>query len=152
MRFRNKILSLGLLLVLIGPIVYSSSQENTGSVLGVIETGNVQNTNQAVNSQSLGNIAGGVIDDVKARPSEDQILEGEVIWMDNLKSEVVSDKFSLASSVVVQYDSQITNLVVGDNSRVLPADAVLAVNKDTFIKIGGDPDNQKSLEVVVTKD
>ena len=77
-----------------------------------------------------------------------QAVSGRVIWQDGANYTVKSDKFLIRSSLSIQVGDKEQVLTV-DNSGLLPADTLLSVNKDTFIKLGGNPSNQSYIDAVV---
>lgn len=93
----------------------------------------------------LGQIGSGAME-IRTIEEEKPIVRGKVVWDKNAKTAVATDKFSLGTSVVVSHKEKNLSLVVGDN-RVLSADTVLVVDKETFIKLGGNPEIENSLEV-----
>lgn len=88
------------------------------------------------------------IDPLVTNSAKIQAVTGKVIWQDGANYSVKSDKFLIRSSLSIQVGDKEQSLVV-DNSGLLPADTLLSVNKDTFVKLGGDPSNQSYIDAVV---
>ena len=88
------------------------------------------------------------IDPFASNNSKIEALSGKVIWQDGINYSVKSDKFILKSSLAIQASGKDIVLTV-DNSGLLPANALLSVNRDTFIKLGGNPDTQTSIDAIV---
>ena len=101
---------------------------------------NPSNTGYAPNNLS--------IDPFASNNTKIEALSGKVIWQDGVNYTVKSDKFIIKSSLVIQAGGKDQVLTV-DNSGLLPANALLAVNRDTFIKLGGNPDTQESIDAIV---
>lgn len=173
---KTKIFSLLLLLLLIIPAFLVNPRYGAGMVLGVTET-NLDTTpqnleikennnidtknnsgligsffrekpkiNPTPKQSQLGQIGSGAME-VRTIQDEKPIVKGKVIWDKNAKTAVATDKFNLGTSITVSYKEKNLSLVVGDN-RVLSADTVLVVDKETFIKLGGNPEIENSLEVM----
>lgn len=134
---------LGLLVLpaLIGP-------KSSGSVLGVIENKQTSSTPAAQTTQ-IGEIGSGAFE-TKATNTDNtgKIYTGKAIWDVNATSQVSTDKFNLGQSIKVTNGTISQNLVVGD-VRVLASDTLLVLNKDTFQKLGGDPQKDTSIDVTV---
>lgn len=146
MNIKTRLLSTLFLVLLLTPVLISGSQENSGTVLGVIEDNSQPSARQA----EIGQIAGGVME-TKNDSLETKSVTGKVIWIEDLEATAITDKFSLASSVLVESDTKSLNLVIGGTNRTLAPDTVLLVNRETFISLGGNPETQESIEAVVTQ-
>lgn len=145
MMFKTKILGLVLISLLVLPVLLAPKQ--TGSVLGINEN-KIQPTTA---EQKIGQIGGGTIEDTRLidkNSSKPKTLQGKAIWDENSKSQVSTDKFNLGSGIKVSTKSNSLDLVVGD-VRVLSLDTLLVLNKDTYIKLGGNPTTDKSIDVTV---
>ncbi len=180
--FRTKIFSLFLLALLIIPAVLVSPSRQNATVLGVSEnvenaaiipTGQIAESSPSQTSQTesgdfditklfepekevpkiakIGQIGSGAQEVQTLEKSEAKVLSGRVIWDENARSAIATDKFPLGSSIKVSYESKDVYLVVGD-ARVLSSDTVLVVNRDTFIKIGGDPTKENKINVQISLD
>jgi hypothetical protein len=180
--FRTKIFSLFLLALLIIPAVLVSPSRQNATVLGVSEnvenaaiipTGQIAESSPSQTSQAesgdfditklfepekevskiakIGQIGSGAQEVQTLEKSEAKVLSGRVIWDENARSAIATDKFPLGSSIKVSYESKDVYLVVGD-ARVLSSDTVLVVNRDTFIKIGGDPTKENKINVQISLD
>ncbi len=156
MDIKTKVFSLIVLLLLALPIVLGT-QNSGGQVLGASEnnqTGSISaaNTNQstAIPIQGrIGEIASGASEVVSADTAEaSKVFKGRVIWEDNAKWKVVSDKFPKGSGIEVKFNGKAFPLVV-EETRILSSDTTLVVNKETFIKLGGDPETSSYIEVEV---
>lgn len=161
MSLKTKLFSLVIVGLLILPILISPSK--TGQVLGVNDqaTGSVggdtssseQNNNQKTadsgttqtNSEILkqakvGEIASGVRDVKNEDNSTAPVpasLTGKIIWDENVKTPVSTDKFGLGSSIKVVNGDKTLKLVVS-NTRILSTDTILVLDKKTFLALGGD--------------
>jgi hypothetical protein len=80
-----------------------------------------------------------------------EVTEGLVSWDEKLQNIAISDKFTLGSSVKIIYQTNQVDLVIGD-SKSLEPDTILVLDKASFIKLGGNPETQKSLKVSVKAD
>lgn len=179
--FRTKIFSLFLLALLIIPAILVSPVRQNANVLGVsenineIESNFVVPKNNEIESKAtsnsdnfdLGNFFGP--DNTKAKTSkigqigsgaqevraidkdETKAISGKVIWDENARSAISTDKFPLGSSIKVNYNQKDVYLVVGD-TRVLSSDTVLVVNRETFVKLGGNPEKENKINVNISLD
>lgn len=179
--FRTKIFSLFLLALLIIPAILVSPVRQNATVLGVSENINESESsfvvpkNREIESKAtsssdnfdLGNFFGP--DNTKAKTSkigqigsgaqevraidkdETKAISGKVIWDENARSAVSTDKFPLGSSIKVNYNQKDIYLVVGD-TRVLSSDTVLVVNRETFVKLGGNPEKENKINVNISLD
>lgn len=157
MNMKTKIFSLMVLLLLALPIVLGT-QNSEGQVLGASEnsqppTGSI--TNQAASNSApipiqsrIGEIASGASEVVSENTPTSKVFKGRVIWEDNAKFSVISDKFPKGSGVQVKFNNKTYPIVIED-IRILSSDTVLVVNKDTFLKLGGNPEVDSSIEVEV---
>ena len=164
MGVKTKIFSLILLTLLALPVILGP-QKTGGQVLGASESqdsksnfptinfSNPLNTNQSSESSvpkqsSIGQIASGASEIVANDDTKTalKVVKGRVIWEDNAKFKVISDKFPKGSGIQVKYNDKTYPLVIED-SRILSSDTILVVNKDTFIKLGGNPETSSSIEV-----
>jgi hypothetical protein len=133
MSAKTKILSFLLLLLLSLSFILNTNKQ--GNVLGVVE-------------EKSGEIASGIVD---TKDSKKETFKGRAVWKEDLKSAVSTNKFALATGVLVEHETQSLNLVVGDNTVNLEEGAVIVLDKETFQNLGGDPSSQSSIEVVVSK-
>ena len=179
--FRTKIFSLFLLALLIIPAILVSPVRQNANVLGVsenineIESNFVVPKNNEIESKAtsnsdnfdLGNFFGP--DNTKAKTSkigqigsgaqevraidkdETKAISGKVIWDENARSAISTDKFPLGSSIKVNYNQKDVYLVVGD-TRVLSSDTILVVNRETFVKLGGNPEKENKINVNISLD
>jgi hypothetical protein len=159
MTLKTKLFSLILLGLLVLPVIMSPARN--GDVLGVNDrrTGTVntdavstQSPETDLSSQSsasvsevlkqnkIGEIASGVRDiktvDNTSTGSPSQ-LEGKIIWDENAKTPVSTDKFPLGNSIKIQNGEKILKVVVS-NPRILATDTILVLDKKTFQDLGGD--------------
>lgn len=128
---------LSFLLVLLLSIPFVLTPGNQGDVLGINED----------KSQNSGQIAGGVAEN---STEESQKMTGKIIWSNSPNSRVRTDKFNLSTPITVSTPEKSLNLIVEEKVDGLDEGVLLIVNKETFQKLGGQPD-QESLEVTITK-
>lgn len=163
---KTKIFSLIVLALLALPVILGP-QRSGGQVLGTSEnresgtsfpTINIPNplSTSSTDSQpvpkpaKLGEIGSGAREIVSTdTTSLPKTLKGNVVWEDKIKSKVISDKFPKGSGITVNNNGKSIPLVVED-SRILSTDTILVVDKDTFIKIGGNPETSLAIEIEVT--
>jgi len=166
MGVKTKIFSLIVLVLLALPVILGP-QRSGGQVLGTSEnkesgtslpTINIPNPLSTSSKDSqpvakpakLGEIGSGAREIVSIdTTSQPKTLKGNVVWEDKIKSKVISDKFPKGSGIIVNNSGKNTALVVED-SRILSADTILVVDKDTFIKIGGNPETSLTIEIEVS--
>jgi hypothetical protein len=163
---KTKIFSLIVLALLTLPVILGP-QRSAGQVLGTSEnkesgnsfpTINIPNPLSGVSSETqpipkppkIGEIASGTREIITTdTASIPKTLKGNVVWEDKVKSKVISDKYPKGSGIIVNYNGKSIPLVV-DDSRILSTDTILVVDKDTFIKIGGNPETTLTIEIEVT--
>lgn len=109
------------------------------------------NTGEKPKVAKIGQIGSGAQEIKTVDKDESKSITGKVIWDKNVRTGIATDKFPLGSSVKVNYNKKDSFLVVGD-TRVLASDTVLVVNRDTFIKLGGNPDEENKITVTVSLD
>ncbi len=180
--FHTKLFSLFLLALLIIPAVLVSPVRQNASVLGVSENINDNsevnsvvpknekpeaNTakepsnfdlgnffgpdNTKVKTSKIGQIGSGAQEIRAIEKNEVKAISGKVIWDENARSAISTDKFPLGSSIKVNYNKKDIYLVVGD-TRVLSSDTVLVVNRETFVKLGGNPEKENKINVNISLD
>jgi hypothetical protein len=163
---KTKIFSLIVLVLLALPVILGT-QRSGGQVLGTSEnnengtsfpninipnplSGGASEAKPQAKPSKLGEIGSGAREIVTAdTTSSPKTLKGNVVWEDKIKSKVISDKFPKGAGIIVNYDGKSIPLVV-DDSRILSSDTVLVVDKDTFIKIGGNPETSLTIEIEAT--
>lgn len=179
---RTKVFSLLLLALLIVPAILISPVRDNSAVLGVSENLEMQPqiggqiiNNPAPNSQKpksaenfdlnnlfatdsakaktakIGEIGSGAQEIRNVDKDEAKSITGKVIWDENARTGIATDKFPLGSSIKVNYNKKDVFLVVGD-TRVLASDTVLVVNREAFVKLGGNPDKENKITVTVSLD
>jgi hypothetical protein len=109
------------------------------------------NTGEKAKVAKIGQIGSGAQEIKTVDKDESKSITGKVIWDENVRTGIATDKFPLGSSVKVNYNKKDSFLVVGD-TRVLASDTVLVVNRDTFIKLGGNPDKENKVTVTISLD
>ncbi len=109
------------------------------------------NTGEKPKVAKIGQIGSGAQEIKTVDKDESKSITGKVILDQNVRTEIATDKFPLGSSVKVNYNKKDSFLVVGD-TRVLASDTVLVVNRDAFIKLGGNPDKENKITVTVSLD
>ncbi|MEM1312607.1 MAG: hypothetical protein AAGF07_04045 [Patescibacteria group bacterium] len=152
MSIKTKILSLLILGLLLLPSILGP--RTGGSVLGVLDSRqDEKSTSPAENEVKVGEIASGAFETrvFKSNQSQQESMKGKVIWDENAKSPVVTDKFSLGQSLKVNTGSSSYSLIVSD-VRVLSENTLLVLDKNTFIELGGNPSMQDSMTVSVKKE
>jgi hypothetical protein len=77
-------------------------------------------------------------------------LSGKIVLREGLQVKAASDKIDLARGITVTQEGQNVNLVVEKADVELPEDTVLAVNKETFKKLGGNPQEETSIQATTT--
>ena len=149
MSLKTKILSLFLAAILVIPFLMNPI--NNGDVRGVVEDRRLSNSSSA-NSKG-GEIAGGVIDYKSGTQEEAQNQEVKGIAILNLEAQtpVATNKFPLASEIIVQSGQSTVDLVVSNIDANLPTDVILSLDKETFELLGGDSATQSEIDVVVRK-
>lgn len=160
MGVKTKVFSL-IVLVLLALPIFIGPQKNAGQVLGTSENQSsvysspeknspnfdLINSSPQLKQSKIGEIGSGASEVVSKNVVVGaKIYKGRVIWEDNAKGKVVSDKFPKGSGIQVKYNQNTVPLVVED-SRILSSDTVLVVNKETFIKLGGNPETASFIEV-----
>ncbi len=142
MPLKTKILGLFLLILIVLPVVLSPVSR--GNVLGVTDR---------LNSSSIkpirgGEIAGGVTE-TKNEGTTNKTKKGLAVLDLKTKNSVTSNKFPLASEIKIAYESKELDLVVTSVAEI-PTEALVSLNKETFISLGGNPETQTEIEVNVT--
>jgi len=178
---RTKVFSLLLLALLIVPAILISPVRDNSAVLGVSENLEMQpqiggqivnNSNQEAlkpkpaenfdlnnlftpeskaKTAKIGEIGSGAQEIRNVDKDEAKSITGKVIWDENARTGIATDKFPLGSSIKVNYNKKDVFLVVGD-TRVLASDTVLVVNREAFVKLGGNPDKENKITVTVSLD
>ena len=147
MSLKTKILSLFLAVLLIAPFLINPI--SNGSVKGVIE--DKRSNNSSSTSLKKGEIAGGVID-YKSNSSQDvQEIRGIAILDLEAKTPVSTNKFPLASEIVVKSGDKTKDLVVSSIQTSLPTDVILSLDKATFESLGGNSTTQNEINITVRK-
>lgn len=109
------------------------------------------NSGEKAKVAKIGQIGSGAQEIKTVDKDESKSITGKVIWDENVRTGIATDKFPLGSSVKVNYNKKDSFLVVGD-TRVLASDTVLVVNRDVFVKLGGNPDKENKVTVTVSLD
>ncbi|MEI6729383.1 MAG: hypothetical protein WCK98_07125 [bacterium] len=147
MSLKTKILSLFLAVLLIAPFLINPM--NNGSVKGVLEDKRSNNSSSA--TLKKGEIAGGVID-YKSNSSQDtQEIRGIAILNLEAKTPVSTNKFPLASEIIVKSGDKTKDLIVSSIEANLPTDVILSLDKTTFESLGGNSATQNEINVIVLK-
>lgn len=109
------------------------------------------NSGEKAKVAKIGQIGSGAQEIKTVDKDESKSITGKVIWDENVRTGIATDKFPLGSSVKVNYNKKDSFLVVGD-TRVLASDTVLVVNRDVFVKLGGNPNKENKVTVTVSLD
>lgn len=140
-----KIASLVILAFLAIPALYFNlSNKEPGQVLGVSEN---------TNSQTEGTIGSGAREVVEENTNQQKEYTGKALWDSNQKEEIIANNvFSLGQSIKVgQKNTDKSEHYVIDNLREgLASDVLLIVNTETFIKLGGNPEADNSVNISIT--
>ena len=147
MSFKTKILSLFLAALLVVPALLSPI--NNGSVKGVVE--DRRQINGSSISNKKGEIAGGVIDYKNSSDALENEQQGLAILDLNAKASVSTNKFALASEIVVIGQDKTQDLIISNTDVELATDVLLSLDKVTFESLGGDSSKESEIKVVVRK-
>jgi len=148
MNNKSKIFSLFLLGGLLLPVLFIAPQSNQGQVLGESDR---SGENSSKNPAEIGS---GVretrqIESVSSDSAQNSIqkISGTVIWDENQVVNVSTNKFGLGKSIQVETVDGKFDLVVNSIRPELAEQTVMVVNKETFIKLGGNPEVDPNLTV-----
>jgi len=143
MNAKSKLFSLLLVCFLLLPILLIAPQSNkSGQVLGDTEVAN--------SSSSLSAEIGSGVREVRNPNSSSSSaavnkISGNIIWDENQTVEISTNKFNLGKSIVVQTPKGDLRVVVNAIRPDLAAETVMVVNRETFIRLGGDPEKDTNI-------
>lgn len=147
MSLKTKILSLFLAVLLIAPFLINPM--SNGSVKGVLD--DRRSNSSSTTSLKKGEIAGGVIDYKSNNGQDVQEIRGIAILNLEAKTPVSTNKFPLASEIIVKSGDYSKDLVVSSIDANLPTDVILSLDKATFESLGGNASNQSEINIIVHK-
>lgn len=165
MNSKTKIISLVILGLLTVPAMIFPKQ--TGEVLGINEnkeeTGSINE--EAASDGEIGSGAREVVEpsdegkdnDVqKITPSDEEDEEvtmiGKVLWDSGQINNVETNKFPLGTAVRVDTGVSNVHLVVDALRSSLAEETILVVNTETYIKLGGNPEDGSPVSATVYVD
>jgi uncharacterized protein YpmS len=155
-----KIFGILILTILVLPIIISSTGE--GAVLGASESESQILNQSTINSISVfentstntqpSSISSGVAETISEDTTDqEKLLTGKVIFSDEQKIPVISNKIPLGKEFKVTSKNSKLDLVVNE-TKAIEQEAILSVSKPLFIELGGNPSLEKSIFVEVELD
>lgn len=146
-----KIISLVILGLLAAPALLFPQE--AGEVLGINETKG--NGEGQINSD--GNIGSGARDikNDEGEENEEKTTEytGKALWDANQKSDISTDKLALGQTITVKSGDITKSMVVSElREETLSEDTILILNTETYISLGGNPEEGLPLNITVITD
>jgi len=143
MNTKSKLFSLLLIGLLLAPVLFIAPQSNQGEVLGESDVAG------EISPSLPAEIGSGVRevreDSDSAESLTQKTISGTIIWDENQAVDVATNKFSLGKSIQLETPSGTYDLVINAIRPELADETLMIVNRETFIRLGGDPDTDPNL-------